>query len=235
MRLLVTRPEPDAARTAGRLRAMGHAVLVQPLLHVTLAPPPDGLPEPGALIVTSQNGLRALVSWPQAAHWHGLPLFVAGPATGRAAAELGFSDVRPGASDAGTVAEVVIEARPAGPLVYVAARDRAGALGGGLSAAGHDVRIVEAYRADVVPGFDPAVRAALEEHAIDGVLLYSRRTAAAFRDLAVAAGIRLAGLTMYAISAQVAAVLPELPARIAARPDEDALLALIPRVGQADV
>ena len=32
MRLLVTRPEPDATRTAETLRARGHDVLVAPLL-----------------------------------------------------------------------------------------------------------------------------------------------------------------------------------------------------------
>jgi hypothetical protein len=79
------------------------------------------------------------------------------------------------------------------------------------------------------------VHAAIAAHALDGVLLYSRRTAMAFRDFVAAADIRLAGLTVYAISAQVAGILPELPARIAARPDEDALLALIPRVGQSNV
>jgi uroporphyrinogen-III synthase len=235
MRLLVTRPEPDATRTAGRLRELGHSVLVEPLLSISFSPAPAGLPAPGALIVTSQNGLRALASWPQAAAWRGLPLFVAGPATGRAAREFGFSDVRTGASDAGTLAAIVIAARPRGPLIYAAARDRAGALGGGLAAAGYDVRVVEAYRAEIAPRFAPEVREALAGHSVDGVLLYSRRTAAAFRDLAMAAGIRFAGLTMFALSAQVAEMIPEIPARIAPRPDEDALLALIPRVGQATV
>jgi uroporphyrinogen-III synthase len=235
MRLLVTRPEPDATRTAERLKAMGHDVLVQPLLSVTFSPVPSNVPEPGGLIVTSQNGLRALASWPQTAGWRGLPLFVAGPATGRAAEMLGFTDVRGGASDAGSLAEVVIDARPRGPLIYAAARDRAGALGGGLAAAGYDVRIVEAYQADPVAALDSRVRDALATGALDGVLLYSRRTAMAFRDLAGATGIRLAGLTIFAISAQVAEVLPDLPTRIAAHPDEDALMALIPPVGQADV
>ena len=32
MRLLVTRPEPDAARTAASLRARGHDVALAPLL-----------------------------------------------------------------------------------------------------------------------------------------------------------------------------------------------------------
>jgi uroporphyrinogen-III synthase len=214
---------------------MGHTVLVQPLLKVVFSPPPADVPEPGALVATSQNGVRALASWPQAEGWRAVPLFVAGPATERSAREVGFTDVRAGAGDAGSLAEAVIAARPGGPLLYVAARDRAGGLGGGLVAAGYDVRVVEAYRADVVAAFDPAIRSVLAAHALDGVLLYSRRTAQAFRDLTLAAGIHPAGLTAYVISDQVAAVLPDLPVRIAARPDEDALLALIPPVGHAAV
>ncbi|MCG8401015.1 MAG: uroporphyrinogen-III synthase, partial [Firmicutes bacterium] len=34
MRLLVTRPEPDAEALAERLRALGHEVLVAPMLPV---------------------------------------------------------------------------------------------------------------------------------------------------------------------------------------------------------
>ena len=34
MRLLVTRPEPDNARTAAALRAKGHEVVLAPLLHI---------------------------------------------------------------------------------------------------------------------------------------------------------------------------------------------------------
>ena len=36
MRLLVTRPEPDAARTAALLRARGHEVVLAPLLRIEL-------------------------------------------------------------------------------------------------------------------------------------------------------------------------------------------------------
>lgn len=236
MRLLVTRPEPDARRTAQRLRDLGHAVLVQPLLAIVLSPPPAEVPEPAALLVTSQNGLRALATWPQAAGWRGVPLFAAGPATARAAAGLDFTEVRGGAGDAGALAEVVARAMPKGrgPLVYPAARDRAGALTAGLLVAGYDVRTVEAYRAEVAPALDAGVRDALALHALDGVLLYSRRSATAFRDLAAAAGVRLGGVTAFAISDPVGAVVAgTMAVKVAAAPDEEALLALIPPVGRA--
>ncbi len=232
MHLLVTRPEPDATRTAERLRTIGHTVLVQPLLRIEFMPPPQDVPEPAALLVTSQNGLRALAAWSQAAGWRGVPLFAAGAATGRAATELGFTDVRGGASDAGSLAAVVIRAMPKGRHLS-AARDRAGALTAGLLVAGYDIRTVEAYRAEVVAALDEGVRDALALRAVDGVLLYSRRTAMAFRDLVATAGIRLTGVTAFVISDQVGAALGgALPVKVAAAPDEEALLALIP-VGRA--
>jgi uroporphyrinogen-III synthase len=234
MRLLVTRPEPDATRTAERLRALGHEALVDPLLTITFTPPPNGLPKPAAILITSQNAVRALGLWPDAAQWRGVPVFVAGPATARATAALGFTDVRAGAQDAGTLATRVIAdlAPGAGPLIYPAARDRAGALDETLIAAGYDVRTIEAYRAEEASALNEAARPALVDGKLDGVLLYSRRTAGVFRDLAVKvwAGSGPRPLTYFVISEQIAEVLAGLPGKvhIAEHPDEDSLLRLIP-------
>ncbi|MCR4283071.1 MAG: uroporphyrinogen-III synthase, partial [Bauldia sp.] len=112
MRLLVTRPEPDAGETAAKLRAIGHDVLVQPLLSIVFAEPPADVPTPGAILITSQNGARSLARWPQIAAWRAVPVFAAGPATARAASALGFGDVRFGARDAGSLAEVVLRSLP---------------------------------------------------------------------------------------------------------------------------
>jgi uroporphyrinogen-III synthase len=234
MRLLVTRPLPDAERTAARLRAAGHTVLVQPLLAIVFSPPPAEVPKPAALLVTSQNGIRALARWPQARAWRRTPLFATGAATAREATAFGFTDVRVAAGDADLLANAVQAAISpgAGPLIYPAARDRSGFFADGLTARCYDVNIIEAYRADVAPRFDEAVRAALVTGGLDGVLLYSRRTADAFVHLATAAAIgdRLAGVDYFALSREVADGLAALPGRIhvAARPDEDSLVALIP-------
>src|SRR3954452_25423744 len=65
MRLLVTRPEPDATRTAETLRARGHAVLVAPLfsmqsIEAQFAGSYDGV------LMTSANAARALAAHPHA-------------------------------------------------------------------------------------------------------------------------------------------------------------------------
>jgi uroporphyrinogen-III synthase len=234
MRLFITRPEPDASATAERLRTLGHETLVQPLLVITFAPQPVELPTPAAILITSQNAVRALRRWPQAKDWLHVPVFAAGPATARASAALGFVDIRGGSGNSVSVADGVIDAlRPGdGPLIYPAARERAGALADRLTGRGYDVRLVEAYRADTVSRFDEAVRAAFAAGRLDGVFLYSRRTATAFRDLVTAAGMtdQLASVTFFVISEQIAEALAGIPGRVqvAKHPDEDSLLSLVP-------
>jgi uroporphyrinogen-III synthase len=65
MRILVTRPEPDATRQAELLAARGHEPVVAPLLLIEPATcVPLELEGAQALIATSRNALRALASHP---------------------------------------------------------------------------------------------------------------------------------------------------------------------------
>ncbi|MGQ3075829.1 MAG: uroporphyrinogen-III synthase, partial [Ferrovibrionaceae bacterium] len=63
MRILVTRPAEQAAETARHLAALGHDVLIDPLLEIVARPgdlpPLDGV---AAVLVTSVNGARALAA-----------------------------------------------------------------------------------------------------------------------------------------------------------------------------
>ena len=97
MRLLVTRPEPDATRQAEILAAHGHEPVVAPLLLIE--PATDVILDLGgaqALIVTSRNALRALSSHPDLALSLRLPFFAVGEATAKAATDLGFAKVTAG-------------------------------------------------------------------------------------------------------------------------------------------
>ena len=239
MRLLVTRPEPDAGETAARLVAMGHEVLLQPMLRVVFSDPPGALPDAAALIATSRNGVRALAAWPVAEAWRAKPLFVTGEGTARTATEAGFSDVRPGGADAAALADRIVRdlRKGCGPVVYAAARDRTGALAGGLIAAGYDVRTVEAYRAEPVAALDAVVAEALRAGRIDGVLVFSRRTAEAFVAAVEAAGLReaLATIACYALSERIAGPLRALssPVKVSERPDFDGIQVLIATAGRS--
>ncbi len=239
MRLLVTRPEPDAEETAARLAAMGHEALLQPMLRVVFSDPPEALPEPLALIATSRNGVRALAAWPIAAAWRGKPLFVTGEGTAQTAATTGFTDIRSGGADAAALANRIVRdlQTGGGPIVYAAARDRTGALAGGLTAAGYDVRTVEAYRAEPVAALDPAVVEALRAGRIDGILFFSRRTAEAFVAAVETAGLSeaLATIACYALSERIAEPLRAFSSsvKVAPRPDFDGIQALIAAVGRS--
>jgi len=232
LRFLVLRPEPAATETAARLRAFGHSAIVEPMLTVELGPEPAVSAEPAAILFTSRNAVRAVDGWRQAVAWHHLRTFAVGKETAGFARAAGFADVRTGTGDAAALADLVArELSPAdGTLLYPAARDRAGNLEGLLAARGFSVHVVEAYRAVPAARLDAATAASLANGEIDGVLVYSRRTAATFVDLARAASLdRLPRIAFYVVSAAVAEPLRALaPAaiHIAARPDE--LLALIP-------
>ncbi|MCR4282866.1 MAG: uroporphyrinogen-III synthase, partial [Bauldia sp.] len=131
-------------------------------------------------------------------------------------------------------AEVVLRSLPrdVGPLLYPAARDRAGSLPDDLATRGYDVRTIEAYRAEPVARLDPLIRDALAAGSIAGILVYSRRTAKALLDIADTEGIKeaLRRPVYYVISEHAAEAVRELgaPVVVAENPDEDSLFALIP-------
>src|SRR5579862_3688138 len=156
MRLLVTRPLPDALDTAKQLKALGHDPVLQPLLRIVFAPAPRELGDPAALLITSRNALRAVESWPQAPHWRETPLYAVGKVTARAAEAAGFTDVRIGGGDAAALADAVkADLTPdAGLLVYPAARQRTGGLSEALAEAGYDIETLESYRAEAVTEVD---------------------------------------------------------------------------------
>src|ERR1700704_1777136 len=93
VRLLVTRPEPDAERTAAALRSRGHQVEIAALLRIESIPDAELGPGPwSALVVTSANALRALESHPRRAELLGARVFAVGRSTAAAARAAGFLD-----------------------------------------------------------------------------------------------------------------------------------------------
>jgi len=239
VRLLVTRPPPDAERTAAALRRLGHQVDSAALLRIEAIPGAElGRGPWSALVVTSANGLRAIESHPRRAELMGLRVLAVGPRTAAAARAAGFLDV---IAAGGTVQELVRRIRgwaPAegnesrDPLLYLAGQDRSGDLAGELAAAGLIVATAVVYRAVKADRFSSAVVAALAGGQIDGVLHFSRRSAEAYIDCARAAGLIDQALAPihFCLSRQIAEPLTAAGAktiRPAARPEETALLALI--------
>ncbi|MCC6981913.1 MAG: uroporphyrinogen-III synthase [Bauldia sp.] len=234
MRLLLTRSEPEAAETAATLRARGHEVIVEPMLEIVFEPAPEGL-APAGLVVSSKNGVRALASWPDARKWHDLPLFAVGDETAEAARAEGFRNVQSASGTSEELAALVKRAFPPanGLLLYVAAADRTPTLEMRLSEAGYDLATAIAYRAMPPAALRPETVAALEEGAVEGIVLFSRRAAEALRALLPRAGLRLAvrEMDVFALSEKTAGGFAGVAARsikVAPHADAESLLGLIP-------
>jgi uroporphyrinogen-III synthase len=234
VRLLVTRPEPDGERTAQALRARGHAVALAPLLrteNVDFVLPEQAF---SAVVLTSANAARAVAEHPGRARLTALTAFTVGRRTAEAARAVGFRDVRSADGDKRDLVDLLradlqrIQAGARAPLLYLAGEDRAG----DLAAAGLPVHTAVVYRALKADHFPPPVATALAQAELDGVLHFSARSAEAYLDCAARGGIGNQALAPvhYCLSRQVAAPLSAAGAvalRIAARPDEAALLELV--------
>jgi len=237
MRLIVTRPEPEATRTAQLLIRLGHVAILSPMLDirpVADAPLPD-VPHQ-AVLVTSGNAVRALAAHPQRARLAGMPLLAVGDATALEAKRAGFAAARSaGGAVADLAALVAAELHPEnGPLLYAAGDVQTGDLAGALAKEGFRVDTVVVYRSEPRLRLSAVAAEALRSNGADGALLFSRRSAAAF-----ALALRAADLAplrrafaCFAISRAAAdpvAALTAGPILVAERPDQISLFAAIER------
>jgi uroporphyrinogen-III synthase len=233
MRLLVTRPEPDNARTAAALQALGHEVVLAPLLHIeTIADADLGSPPLAAILITSANAARAIANHPRRNELWNLPVLAVGRASAEAARAAGFPDVTSANGDANDLVRLAA-ARLAGaqqPILYLAGENRSRDLPGELANHGLNVRTIVLYRAAKAVQFPSAVRAALEQGRIDGVLHFSERSVESYVDCARDLTQLALAPVHYCLSERAAGPLRGAGAariRIAAKPDEASLLALV--------
>lgn len=238
MRLLVTRPLDDAHGTVRALEARGHIVLLEPLLRIE---PAAGVSIPQkpyqAVLVTSANGVRALARLAGTANLKETPVLAVGEASGRAAAAAGFGTVRHAAGDLAALAALVSEqCQPdGGALLYAAGSVVSGDLRGLLQARGYDVDRVVLYEAVSAETLSHETEISLRDHTIDGVLLYSPRSARIWGRVLERSGLaeNAGSLVHFCLSQAVADALSDetgwkgVPVRIASEPNEKSLLEVI--------
>ena len=238
MRVLVTRPEPEASRFAEALRENGHEPLLAPLLsHAPLTPPADldaRLEAAQAVLLTSVNGARALA---EATKRRDLRLLAVGDATAEAAERLGFHDTLSAAGDVTALAVLVRkQIRPdAGPLLHAGGAVTAGDLVGQLSAAGYAITHAALYETRLADTLPSDIERALGAGSVDVVTLFSPRTAEAFVKLAarpeIARGLaRTTAVVMSPAGAERVANLPWRVVAVAERPTQDEMLLAIDRL-----
>jgi uroporphyrinogen-III synthase len=228
--VLITRPEPGASQSARNVAALGFAAVVAPVLAIVPAADPIHLPRDfAATVLTSGNAIAAC---PPACHTR--PAFAVGSATSRRALAAGFEQVIDADADAAALPALIDTTIGAGgqTLFLPAGRGQGGALAAALRARGWRVLRRVAYRAEPVPVLPEAAVTALQAGKIRWALFFSADTARQFVRLARYAGVveTLAAIEAVSISERTAMALSPLPwrhIRIAARPNQDAMLVLL--------
>ena len=243
MRVLITRPEREAAALATALSQRGHVPVIAPLFHLEILHPPadfaQSLAACQAILLTSANGARALA---EASEQRGRPILAVGDTTASTAEGLGFSAVSSASGDGAALADLVRERLDpkAGPLLHVSGVDVALDLGEALGRDGFDVRRFALYDAREESALPDSARAALQARALDIVTFFSPRAALQFAKLVDEAGLAdtVRDVTAIGISPAALAPLGKLPFKAnvaAARPTRQAVLDEIDRLAEAGV
>ncbi len=233
-RVLVTRPQPAAARTAEKLAEAGFAPALLPLSRTVALP--FSLDDDGfdALAVTSANAFRHLPAdiLERLRPW---PLFAVGAGTAKAARAAGFAAVSEGGGDALRLAETLARALPArARVLYLAGRERQPVFEQAVAAAGLRMEAREVYDAEPVAYSAAALDTALHGAPFAAALLYSGLAARRLGEILNADMPAFDRKTRFlCISARVAEALPAAwrgRALSAARPDETGLFDLFAKL-----
>lgn len=230
MRVLVTRPEADALRTAKRLKALGYEAVIDPLLKIEAMEFEPVTGRYDGVIITSTNAIRAAGEKTIAA-LRSLPLYAVGMQSGEAAFEAGFRDIKTG-GDAFALAALLRKSLTAGArLLYLAGAARAQDLAALVKDAGIEIELRVVYRAVPATKFSEDTIAYLRGEGIGAVLHYSRRSAKNFITLLEKEKLLPEASTLrhLCISDTAAAPLHSAGFRVevAHEPSEDALFALL--------
>jgi uroporphyrinogen-III synthase len=230
MKMLVTRPEPDAFSTQARLQALDIEAFVAPVMtRVTLdasLPPAEGFT---AMVLTSANAVRALIDRDVVERYKHLPVFAVGDRTAADATAAGFVKVSSAAGAFADLINAMAIANVPGPIFYPAGKHQSADLAKALAPRGVMVVTAKVYDMVAVDALPAEILSELGT-SISAVLLYSRRTATIFAELAQSlTREQRSKLAMLCIAEAVAE--PLLEARfnrisLADRPDEDAMMSL---------
>ena len=186
--LIVTRPAPAGeAFAATVVGAFAHPVEVIHAPALRIDPVPFTMPDARHVIFTSA---RAVAAAPEGI---GRTAWCVGDATAEVAARKGYATEN-AAGDADRLVALILESRPAGPLVHLAGRHRRGAIDARLTAAGLRCTTVEVYDQVPLPPPEALVRAATGNAPLVAPV-FSPRSSRVLLDLAVTAPLHVIAIS----------------------------------------
>ena len=244
MRLLITRPTLQAAETLSALQARGWQAVVSPLMEIEQIHP-DNWPNwtrVSGIVITSRNAVPALSA-------SGAPasaaIFCVGARTAAAIEAAGYANVILTATTAAELA-TQLAAAMAGTdkrFVYLCGADRRPDLEDHLRRKAVSCQPIVVYQAVGKDHLTDTACSGIKTQEIDGVLLYSPRSAALFAQALANCQRELAGpgpqqLHLFCLSPAVAealkmhwpsAAVPPARLHVAPQPNEQALLQMVAR------
>lgn len=233
MRILVTRPEPGAQRTAARLRELGHDPVLLPLSRI-VAVTPNPVPATLGFLGTVITSANAIAHMPVSLHRRlsELPCHVVGNHTARLAENAGF-DVRTVAADTGELGVRLREIYSSGDkLAYPCGRVRLMALKAELNTAGIELFEIEVYDTIQFSHAPDFILKAISGQPIDGILAYSVVAARQIRGLLDSHNVKnfFNNSIIYCLSPRIAAEFSGFAGQkviTSSEPNEEALLRLM--------
>ena len=232
MRILVTRPQEDAAEISQTLEAMGHSVIAAPLLQIAFYDGPEiSLDGVQAILATSANGVRAIA---RRTPRRDMPLFAVGPQTEAEARAAGFSHIKNAHGDGAALARATAQwVKPEdGALLHAAGAEAPQLLVAALETSGFTVRRAVLYEAKTAQRLPDSAAKALKQGVLDAVMHFSSRSARTFADCVTREGLaapceKLVALCISEAAANALSPLHFCETRIAKAPNQQALLELL--------
>lgn len=183
-KILITRPQASAQKTAKAIKAMGFESVIAPVIEIK--PVDFDLPDfegIAGFIFTSVNGVQAFCA---RSSYRDKPVYCVGDKTAQAARDFGFHDIH---NAKGTAQELATLIQEKGVYVHFRGRDVARSIRD-LLIDRRDIRIIEkiVYEAQILDVIPPNILKELENKAITYALFYSPRTVQGFVDWVAKAG-----------------------------------------------
>ncbi len=182
MKVMITRPQPDADEFAEQCRSAGLDPLAAPLMTVRFHENWETPSDVGGLAFTSANGVRAFAG---ASRVRNLPAFCVGEATADAARTADFATVHTAGGEVVSLAALIVQHAGAisGQVVHIAGAHRAGDLIALLKERGVSARRIVAYETEEAAALPDEAQSAIGGGRALAVALFSPRTAQLFLKL----------------------------------------------------
>lgn len=235
MKILITRPEPDASDLAVKLVSRGYRVLTAPIVDVIQYKNNlINLEKISVVITSSKNGIRSLA---RVNNNRNICLYVVGKASKEEAERIGYTNIKAGPGDAIGLCKLISKKRsPSNDnLLYISGKHQSFDISSYLISKKFNIKTVILYEVRAKKRFPKKIIQAIENKEIDALLFYSPRVAEIFMKFIQEKNLvnQVKNFDVFCISAKVAKKIENIGCRrilIANSPDQKSIFSLLDSV-----